>query len=187
VIRRSSFAALERPLTRVEHGRYGPYFSAGVLASARVVDGKVPRWLRPDMCGVTLGSRIHFRAGAYDANTAAGIELLAHELVHVRQFFEGMTVAAYVWACRRGYRRNRFEVEAYAVAARIRAEIHSLPLDAGGVRIDSLLLDGRREGEEVKALDTCGSTGAFTPLPNPLRQGEGAMQVKRLSSSPPSI
>lgn len=131
MIRRSSFAAsfaqAERPLTRVELSRYEPYFSADVLASARVVDGKVPRWLRPDMCGVTLGSRIHFRAGAYDANTADGIELLAHELVHVRQFCEGMTIAAYVWACRRGYRRNRFEVEAYGVAARIRAEVCAQP------------------------------------------------------------
>jgi hypothetical protein len=123
VIRRSSFAALERPLTRDELRRYEPYFSADVLTQARVVDGKVPRWLRPDMCGVTLGSRIHFRAGAYDPRTADGIELLAHELVHVRQFLEGMTVGRYVWACRRGYRRNRFEVEAYAVAARIRAEV----------------------------------------------------------------
>ena len=142
MIRRSSFAALERPLTRDEVSRYEPYFSADVLTQARVVDGKVPRWLRPDMCGVTLGSRIHFRPGAYDANTADGIELLAHELVHVRQFREGMTVAGYVWACRRGYRRNRFEVEAYDVAARIRAELDSFPLDGGGVRIVSLLLDG---------------------------------------------
>ncbi len=126
MIRRSSFAGLERPLTHEELSRYQPYFSADVLASARVIDGKVPRWLRPDMCGVTLGSRIHFRRGAYDANTADGIELLAHELVHVRQFSEGMTVAAYVWACRRGYRRNPFEVQAYELAARIRAELESL-------------------------------------------------------------
>ena len=127
MIRRSSFAALERPLTGDELRRYEPYFSAEVLASARVVDGKVPRWLRPDMCGVTLGSRIHLREGAYDARTADGIELLAHELVHVRQFFEGMTVGSYVWACRRGYRRNRFEAEAYDLAARIRAEVCILP------------------------------------------------------------
>ena len=131
MIRRSSFAALERPLSRVELGRYASYFSADVLASARVVDGKVPRWLRPDMCGVTLGSRIHFRVGAYDASTADGIELLAHELVHVQQFSEGMTVAEYLWACRRGYRRNRFEVAAYALAARIRSELDSLLLDGG--------------------------------------------------------
>ena len=127
MIRRSSFAALERPLTRVERSRYGPYFPAELLASARVVDGKVPRWLRLDMCGVTLGSRIHFRVGAYDANTADGIELLAHELVHVQQFCEGMTLRAYAWACRRGYRRNRFEVQAYEVAARIRAEVCASP------------------------------------------------------------
>ena len=123
MIRRSAFASLERPLSPVELARYAPYFSADVLNSARVVDGKVPRWLRPDMCGVTLGSRIHFRLGAYDARTAEGIELLAHELVHVRQFSEGMTLRKYIWACRRGYRRNPFEVEAYKVAARIRASL----------------------------------------------------------------
>ena len=123
MIRRSSFAALERPLTRDEIVRYEPYFSADVLAQARVIDGKVPRWLRPDMCGVTLGPRIHFRVGAYDANTADGIELLAHELVHVRQFLEGMTLRSYVWACRWGYRRNRFEIDAYEFAAHVRAHI----------------------------------------------------------------
>ena len=127
MIRRSAFAALERPLSPVELARYAPYFSADVLDVARVIDGKVPGWLRPDICGVTLGSRIHFRAGAYDPLTAEGIELLAHELVHVRQFSEGMTLSRYVWACRRGYRRNSFEVEAYAVAAQIRANLVLLP------------------------------------------------------------
>ena len=124
----ASFAQAERPLTRIELSRYAPYFSADVLTQTRVVDGQVPRWLRPDMCGVTLGSRIHFRDGAYDASTADGVELLAHELVHVRQFLEGMTLGQYVWACRRGYRRNRFEVEAYDLAARVRVETCSHPV-----------------------------------------------------------
>ena len=33
-----------------------------------------------------------------------------------------------------------------------------------------------RAGEEVSALNTCRFTAAFPPLPNPLREGEGAMQ-----------
>jgi Domain of unknown function (DUF4157) len=111
-----------RLLTPVERARYAPHFSAEVLAAARIFDGRVPFWLRPDMLGVTLGHRIYLRRGAYDPTSAAGVELLGHELVHVRQYREGMTVLRYLWASRRGYRRNPYEVEAYALGARIRAE-----------------------------------------------------------------
>ncbi len=110
-----------RPLSAVERARYAAHFSAGLLDSARVFDGRVPFWLRPDMQGVTLGPRIYLRPGAYDPNSADGIELLGHELVHVRQYREGMTVLRYLWASRRGYRRNPYEVEAYALGARMRA------------------------------------------------------------------
>lgn len=111
-----------RSLTALEHARYTAHFEPALLAAVRVFDGRVPFWLRPDMDGVTLGPRIHFRAGAYDPHSAAGIELLAHELVHVRQYRDGMTVLRYLWASRRGYRRNRYEVEACAIGARIRAD-----------------------------------------------------------------
>jgi Domain of unknown function (DUF4157) len=111
-----------RPLTVAERQRYAPHFAAAVLESARVFDGRVPFWLRPDMLGVTLGPRIYLRPGAYDPACLDGIALLGHELVHVRQYREGMTVLGYLWASRRGYRRNPYEVEAYAVSARIRAE-----------------------------------------------------------------
>ena len=112
-----------RPLTAIERARYTPYFDEALLATARVVDGRVPFWLRPDMLGVTLGPRIYLRPGAYDPNNADGIALLGHELVHVRQYRDGMTVLGYLWASLRGYRRNPYEVEAYAVGARIRAEL----------------------------------------------------------------
>ena len=112
-----------RPLTAAERARYAPYFSGEVLAAARVVDGRVPFWLRPDMLGVTLGPRIYLRPGAYDPNSADGIALLGHELVHVRQYRDGMTLLGYVWASRRGYRRNAYECEAHALAARIRSEL----------------------------------------------------------------
>ena len=111
-----------RALTTAERERYEPYFAPRVIEAARIIDGRVPFWLRRDMCGVTIGSRIYLRRGAYDANSAAGIELLAHELAHVQQYADGMTVLAYLWASRRGYRRNPFEVEAYALGARVRAE-----------------------------------------------------------------
>jgi Domain of unknown function (DUF4157) len=111
-----------RPLSAAERQRYAPHFATEVLESARVVDGHVPFWLRPDMLGVTLGHRIYLRPGAYDPACLDGIALLGHELVHVRQYREGMTVLGYLWASRRGYRRNRYEIEAYEIGARIRAE-----------------------------------------------------------------
>ena len=112
-----------QPLTARERQRYAPYFEPGLLDAVRVFDGRVPFWLRPDMCGVTLGSRIYFRAGACDRDSPGGIELLAHELAHVQQFSRGMTLRSYLWASRRGYWRNPFEVEARAMGARIRAEV----------------------------------------------------------------
>jgi hypothetical protein len=112
-----------RPLMLAEQRRYATYFSPEILAAARVIDGHVPFWLRPDMLGVTLGACIYLRAGAYDPDSIDGIELLGHELVHVQQYLEaGMTVLRYLWASRRGYRRNPYEVEAYSLGARIRAE-----------------------------------------------------------------
>ena len=117
-----------RPLTVLERARYAAHFEPDVLDAARVIDGRVPFWLRPDMCGVTLGARIHLRAGVYDPGTDDGVELLGHELVHVRQYRDGMTVWRYLWASRRGYRRNPYEVEAYALGARIRAEAAAVRL-----------------------------------------------------------
>ncbi len=116
-----------RALTPAERACHAPFFDAELLAAVRLFDGRVPFWLRPDMLGVTLGTRIHFRPGAYDPDTLDGIELLGHELVHVRQFRDGMTVLRYLWACRRGYRRNRYEVEAYRHGARIRAQTQNGP------------------------------------------------------------
>ena len=48
---------------------------------------------------------------------------MGHELAHVQQFSQGMTLRSYLWASRRGYWRNPFEVEARAIGARIRAEM----------------------------------------------------------------
>ncbi len=111
-----------RPLTATERARYAAHLDTDVLDAARVIDGRVPFWLRPDMLGVTLGSRIYLRPGAYDPDSLSGVELLGHELVHVRQYRDGMTVWRYLWASRRGYRCNPYETEAFAIGARIRAE-----------------------------------------------------------------
>lgn len=116
-------APAPRPLTPLETLRYAPFFDRAVIERVRVVDGRVPFWLRPAMCGVTLGERVYLRRGAYRSDSAEGIELLGHELVHVEQFQRGMTVPAYLWACRCGYRANRYEREARQRAALIRREV----------------------------------------------------------------
>ncbi|HMN80752.1 MAG TPA: DUF4157 domain-containing protein [Burkholderiaceae bacterium] len=111
-----------RRLTDSERDFYAPYIRASALDVAVVFDGKVPLWLRPDMDAITLGNRIYLRPGVYAPDTAYGVEILGHELAHVVQYQNGMTYARYLWESRRGYRDNRYEVEAYAIGARMRAD-----------------------------------------------------------------
>lgn len=103
-----------RPLTVQERTIFKPFFVKIVLDQARIVDGHVPFWLRRGMCAVVLNERIFLRAGAYQANTKRGIELLGHELTHVSQYLHGMTLWRYIWSCRKGYRNSPYEQEAYA-------------------------------------------------------------------------
>jgi hypothetical protein len=116
---------LGRPLSAVERSNYQLYYQPCTLHEVRIIEGHVPFWLHKSMCAVVLGVRIYFRTGAYQANTRNGIELLAHELTHVEQYLSGMTVFKYLWASRRGYRQNPYEVEAYARGAFVSAQILS--------------------------------------------------------------
>ncbi len=113
---------LGRPLSTHERLIYQDYFSQMVLNEARIVDGKVPFWLLKTMAGVVLGNYIYFRKNAYQVNTAAGVELLGHELTHVAQYLHGMNLWKYLWLSRNGYRQNPYEIEAYARSAKIRAD-----------------------------------------------------------------
>ena len=108
-----------RPLSLQEKLALKSYFNTQVLESARVVDGRVPFWLRRDMCALVLGNTIYFRAGYYAANTPKGLSLLGHELMHVAQFLHSMTLLKYVWSCRKGYMQSPYEVQAYAMGVRI--------------------------------------------------------------------
>lgn len=113
----------ERLLTVREHQLYAAYFPQAVLHRARIIEGHVPFWLFKNMCGVVLGHRIYFRNHAYQANSAQGVELLGHELTHVKQYADGMNVLKYLWASRHGYRQNPYEIEAYAQGAKIRSDL----------------------------------------------------------------
>jgi Domain of unknown function (DUF4157) len=103
-----------RPLSAQERTIFKPFFANIVLERVRIIDGRVPFWLRRDMCAVVLNERIYFREGVYQANSRRGIELLGHELTHVSQFLHGMTLWRYIWSCRKGYRNSAYEQEAYA-------------------------------------------------------------------------
>ncbi len=126
-------AWLGRPLSELERSRYGPFFDGALLDSVRVFDGQAPFWLRPDMLGVTLGACIYFRPGVYDPGRRESIELLAHELVHVRQYAQGMTVFKYAWASLRGYWLNPYEVEARALAAQMMPSIERASASATSI------------------------------------------------------
>ncbi len=112
---------LERLLTDEEKAIYADHFPAELLGSVRVYEGKVPWWLRSEMDGITLGSKIYFRQGVYEPGTAGGVEFLGHELFHVQQYADGMTYREYIWASRNGYWNNPFEISAYAKSAQIRS------------------------------------------------------------------
>lgn len=115
-----------RPLTLEERSLFVSYFSEETLSQANIIEGRVPFWLSPKMCAVVLGSTIFFRSGVYRPNHIASIELLAHELTHVEQYLSGMTILKYLWASRRGYLKNSYEVEAYAKAAAVRTAMQRI-------------------------------------------------------------
>jgi len=112
-----------RPLSAHEHAALKPYFNAQVLHAARIVDDHVPFWLRRDMCAVVLCKTIYFRAGHYKVGTPEGVCLLGHELMHVAQNLHGMTLFKYIWSCRKGYMQSPYEVQAYAMGARITKDL----------------------------------------------------------------
>lgn len=111
-----------RPLSTAEFQLYEPYFKNETLKKAWLIEGYTPFWLRKSMCAVVLGHRIYFRPHAYQYNTVRGVELLAHELTHVEQYLSGMNILKYLFAARRGYRQNHYEVEAHAKGEAVRAQ-----------------------------------------------------------------
>lgn len=115
--------AQERPLNQAERALYSPYFQRRTLDEVRIVEGYTPFWLSKNMCAIVLGRRIYFRPCAYQGNTSVCVELLAHELTHVEQYLSGMTILKYLWASRHGYRKNPFEIEAYAKGAYVRTQM----------------------------------------------------------------
>ncbi len=112
-----------RSLTAHEKSALRPYVDQADLERAVLYDGRVPWYLGRRFAGIVRGHRVYLRAGVYDAGTPAGLALLGHELTHVTQYRCGMTAWRYLLSALRGYRRSRYEQEAFAVQARIERDL----------------------------------------------------------------
>jgi len=99
---------------------FKPFFSGELLESVILFDSHVPWWLPRRFEAMTLKTRIFMRPGAYHSATPAGLELLAHELTHVRQFADGMSYFKYLWSAVRGHSKSIYELQAFENAATIR-------------------------------------------------------------------
>jgi uncharacterized protein RhaS with RHS repeats len=121
-----------RALADCEKSLLSPYIPQVDLDNADVHDGKVPWYLPSDMAGITRGNDIYFRPGVYEQGTVAGTALLAHELVHVGQYRNGMTAASYLWSTRKGYSENsKYEKPAYALERQVKSDLTAAGTDCG--------------------------------------------------------
>ena len=112
-----------RPLSDAEKTVLAPYIPGRDLDGARLHIGEMPFFAPSWANGITLGNQIYFRNPQQTFVAAADVALLGHELVHVGQFADGMTVLAYLWASRNGYANNPYEIAAYAVQRKIEAAL----------------------------------------------------------------
>lgn len=115
-----------RSLTDGEKTLLGRYFPARDLDDAVLHEGRVPWYLSRRFTAIVRGRHIFVRTGLYDSGAVEGLALLAHELTHVRQYRHGMTALGYLWRSLRGYHRNPYEQEAFAVQARVLGDLRRL-------------------------------------------------------------
>jgi tRNA isopentenyl-2-thiomethyl-A-37 hydroxylase MiaE len=127
VTRPASVSVARRPrIRRLNEAELGAYTLVPRWIAARAVLIRVPV-LPPGATGMTSGRLVFLRR---DEPTDGTSTLIAHELVHVRQFtelgrlsFGARYLAAYVWnllrmrSHRQAYLRIPQEVEAYSMAA----------------------------------------------------------------------
>jgi hypothetical protein len=119
----SFIASISRGLSAHEKRALAPFIADADLDSAILHIGKVPWYLPRRFAAIVRGRHVYLRQDGYAADTLAGLALLGHELIHVGQYRRGMTVAAYLWSARAGYRNNPFEKEAFDMQSRILAEL----------------------------------------------------------------
>lgn len=111
-----------RALSDRERAALAIYIPEQDLARARLYDGRVPWYLPGRFTAITRGSRVYFRPGACRTDTAQGLALLAHELVHVGQYRLGATWLTFLLSyLRHGYWSSPLEKEARAIANEVRS------------------------------------------------------------------
>ena len=102
-----------RPLNNREKDYLSLYIPKRDLDSADVRVGEMPFYAPSWATGITRGNTIYFRNPKQEFITAADLGLLAHELVHVGQYAQGMTWISYLWSTKNGYENSEYEVDAY--------------------------------------------------------------------------
>jgi RHS repeat-associated protein len=114
-----------RPLTPCERDKLRPFIPEVDLIHADINTDKrnITRLLPAWVAGVTIDNQISFRPGAYDPSTPEGLGLLAHELIHVGQYRNGMTPLLYWLSALRGYGNSIFEQQAYMLQVEITREL----------------------------------------------------------------
>jgi hypothetical protein len=117
-----------RPLTAFEKWALSEFIPQTDLDRAVMHVGELPVWaalasIRPN--AITVGNDIYFREVQHFVSPK-GLSLIAHELVHVGQFRQGMTVPTYLWASRDGYtHETEFEKPAYATEKAVLKAMHT--------------------------------------------------------------
>ena len=100
------------------------------LDNADIHFGEMPWYTPSDMSGITRGNDIYFREGAYPEGTPAGFSILAHELVHVGEYRNGMNAASYLWSVRSGYSRSsKYEAPAYKMDEKVLNDLNASGVD----------------------------------------------------------
>ncbi len=119
------------PLPEEIIGVLSPYFPDFDLQRVRVSEG-IPFYVRGNPVGYADRYRIYLEPGAYRVDTIEGIALLAHEVVHCRQYralgtwrFRYRYLSSYFKNRLRGMSRKEaylkvpFEIEAREIEARV--------------------------------------------------------------------
>jgi len=109
--------APKRELTEREKEIFKLWIPGDILNRARIRE-KAPWFLPKSFWGITLYNVIYLRE--YDPENIQSLSALGHELTHVRQYAEGMTIFSYLLSCKSGYLKSAYELEAYEIQRNIR-------------------------------------------------------------------
>jgi hypothetical protein len=125
----------KRKLTGKEKDIFRMWFPESVLEVARIKE-RAPWFLPKSFYGITFYNVIHLRE--YDPGNVRNLAMLGHELIHVKQYAEGMTVWSYLSSCLGGYMKSLYEIEAYDMERKIREFLEKKP--------SHICNNGRHEG-----------------------------------------